>query len=130
VALSYLLSRYFGVVGLAMSASLVAALETITLILILRHRHGHFGGRTILQGSAPMALAGVIMTTAVYLLISRVVPLYASDVGFTTLAPKFLLITAVAGISYLAPCYAMRLPEANFVFTRVRDMMMRSFNLT
>jgi putative peptidoglycan lipid II flippase len=130
LALSFLLSRHYGVVGLAMSASFVAALETTLLMLILRYRYGHFGGRRILRSAMPMALAGVIMASAVYLLIQRVVPLYAIDQGFSTLAPKFLLIVVVAAVSYLVPCYAMRLPETNFVFTRVRDMMMRSFNLT
>ena len=77
-----------------------------------------------------MVVAGVIMASTVYLLISRVIPLYAYDRGFVTLMPKFALICLVALCSYLVPCYLMRLPEVGFFTTRLRDFMMKSFNLT
>jgi putative peptidoglycan lipid II flippase len=130
IALAYLFSRYYGVVGLAMSASLVAALETLTLIAILRRRQGHFGGRQILQGVGPMAAAGLVMATALYLLIRHGVPLLATDHGFFTLMPKFSLIVLVGAVTYLVPCYLLRLEEAKIFLAKIRDVMMRSFNLT
>jgi putative peptidoglycan lipid II flippase len=130
ITLSIILSRHYGVVGLAMSASIVAVLETLTLMVILRIRKGNFGGRRILHGAIPMALSGAFMGGVLYLLIARGLPLYANDRGFVHLAPKFLLILVVAGIAYLGPCYAMRLAEAHLVFRRVRDIMVRSLNLT
>ena len=130
ITLSIILSRHYGVVGLAMSASIVAVLETLTLMVILRIRKGNFGGRRILHGAIPMALSGAFMGGVLYLLIARGLPLYANDRGFVHLAPKFLLILVIAGVAYLGPCYAMHLAEAHLVFRRVRDIMVRSLNLT
>lgn len=130
IALSIVLSRRFGVVGLAMSASIVAAFETILLSAILRVRQGHFGNRRIIQGAVPMLIAGSIMFCATYILISRALPLYAADRGFVTLSPKFAVILLVASTTYLVPCYLMRLPEAHMLLTRLRLLMQRSLNLT
>jgi hypothetical protein len=57
-----------------MSASLVATLETLALIAILRHRQQHFGGAEILRGVVPMAISGLIMAGSLYILISQFVP--------------------------------------------------------
>lgn len=127
---SLVFSRWFGVPGLAMAASLVAALETLALALILRHRYGNFGHRQILNGMIPMLIAGAIMAGALYWLISQFAPLYASDKGFWTLMPKFALIVAVGAVAYLVPCYLLRLNEAKVFLSRVRDIMARSLNLT
>jgi putative peptidoglycan lipid II flippase len=130
IVLSIVLSRRFGVVGLAMSASIVAALETLTLAAILRHRQGNFGESQILRGVIPMIISGVVMTAAIYLLIARFMPLYANDRGFTTLMPKFALIVAVGLVTYLVPCMLLRLSEAKVFLTKIRDIMIRSLNLT
>jgi putative peptidoglycan lipid II flippase len=130
IGLSFLLSRYYGVTGLAMSASIVATLETLTLAAILHHRQGDFGEAIIFRGAMAMTASGVIMFGALYLLIHQVVPLLAADRGFFTLMPKFALILAVSAVSYLVPCFLLRVQEAKHIMTRVRDLMMRSSNLT
>lgn len=130
IALSFMLSRVYGVVGLAMSASIVAVLETVALMLILNIRQGGFGEKAIFHGVWRMAVAAAIMFTTLYLLISQVVPLYADDKGFAVLMPKFLLIVIVALVAYLAPCYFLRLNEAKHIARRSREIMARSLNLT
>lgn len=130
IILSIILSRHYGVVGLAMSASTVAVLETTALAVILRWRYGHFGHRNILRAAIPVSVAGTIMVCATYLLINRVIPLYAADRGFITLMPKFGLIVLVASVSYLVPCYLLKLPEAHMLLERLRLLMLRSLNLT
>jgi putative peptidoglycan lipid II flippase len=130
IGLSFLLSRYYGVIGLAMSASIVAALETLTLAAILRHRYGNFGETDIMRGAAAMTIAGGIMLSVLYLAIHRIVPLLASDHGFFTLMPKFALIIIIGAVTYLVPCYLMHLHEAKHIVGRIRDLMLRSFNLT
>lgn len=130
VGLSVLLSKYYGVSGLAMAASIVAVFETLLLLAILRRRHHNFGEGAIIRGTAPMVVAGVIMVSVVYLLISRVVPLYASDKGFLVLLPKFLLITAAGIVAYVVPCVALKLKEAHELLGRLRDLMARAISLT
>lgn len=130
ILLSFYFSNLYGVVGLAMSASVVAALETVALMAILHFRHGSFGELILLRGVWRMVLAGAFMTVVLYLLISRAFPLYADDIGFITLAPKFAYLTAVATVSYLIPCYLLKLNEAHHLASRARDMLAKSLNLT
>jgi putative peptidoglycan lipid II flippase len=130
IALSFALSRPFGVAGLAMSASLVAALETTVLLIILRRREGNFGEGEIIRGAIPMVLSGLIMTGVLYWTVSRLLPLYAVDHGFMTLAPKFAVIVVIGTAAYLIPCYMLKLKEANVFVTRVKEQMIRSFNIT
>ena len=130
ILLSFYFSRIYGVVGLAMSASLVAALETTSLGVILRLRHGRFGEGQIFRGAWRMMIAGAIMIGIVYPVIAVVLPLYAGDEGFITLVPKFLAIFAVAIVSYLVPCYLLRLNEAKIVAGRTREIIKRSPTLS
>jgi putative peptidoglycan lipid II flippase len=129
VLLSIILAHSYGVVGLALAASIVAVLETITLAAIL-HRRGDFGERRIIRGAIPMVIAGVIMASIVYLFIRHFMPLYASDTGFLTLTPQFVVILVIGILSYLIPCWLMHLSEAKSVVGRLRDLMVKSFNLT
>jgi putative peptidoglycan lipid II flippase len=130
IFLSIILSHRYGVVGLAMSASIVACLETLALGLILRLRFGSFGEKKIFAGAWRMVVAGGIMIGALYPLISQFIPLYANDKGFLTLMPKFLLIVVVGAIAYIIPCYILRLNEAHDIARRTRELMARSLNLT
>ena len=130
IALSYILSRKYGVVGLAIAASIVAFLETVVLMTILHFREGNFGEREIIRGGVVMGGAGVLMAGVLYYLINVYVPLYAADRGFLVLAPKFLLLLASGLGAYLLPCYLLRLKEASAVVTRIRELMVRTINLT
>jgi putative peptidoglycan lipid II flippase len=130
IILSIILARRFGVSGLAMSASFVAALETIVLAGILRHREGNFGERQITIAGLKMLVAGAFMASVTYVLINLFLPLYATDKGFLTLAPKFLAIVAVAAVSYFAPCFLLRITEAKLVTQKMWVLMQRSLGLT
>lgn len=130
IVLSFVLSGRFGVAGLSMAASIVAFLETMILMWILRRRQGDFGEKTIWEGSWRMGLAGAFMAGIIYLTVSRLLPLYAGDRGFATLAPKFLLLLIIGAAAYLMPCYLLKLKEAHSFVGRVKDIMVRSLNLT
>ena len=130
ILLSFILAARFGVVGLAMAASIVAMLETFTLLTLLRRKMGSFGEREVLQGAWRMALAGLIMLGVLYVTVSRFLPLYADDKGFIVLLPKFSVLLFVGIAAYLIPCQLLKLAEANVFVGRVRDIMVRSINLT
>jgi putative peptidoglycan lipid II flippase len=130
IILSFILSRFYGVPGLAMAASFVATLETVTLLIILHRREGDFGEKQIIQGFLPMTVAGAVMTGLTYLTIRVIVPLYAADKGFFTLAPKFMVVLLIGSLAYLIPCYVLRIKEAKIFVSRVRDIMVRSVDLT
>lgn len=130
ILLSFILSRIYGVSGLAMSASIVAFLETLLLLVILRRREGNFGEKEILRGAWRMAVAAAVMSPLLYVATTQLLPLYASDRGFMTLAPKFAVIVAIGLAAYAVPCYLLGLKEARQAATRVKDIMVRSLNLT
>lgn len=129
VGFSLVLSSRYGVVGLAMASSLVAAFETITLLIILKRRQGSFGQREVWRGLAVMFPSALIMASMLYLTVSQVLPLYALDRGLIELAPKFLAIIAIGTTSYLLPCYLLRLKEARTFVGRVQDIILRPINL-
>ncbi len=130
IVLSFALSKQYGVIGLALSASIIAVLETLMLIVLLRVYKGPFGERNIISGALQMLVAGTIMAGTVYILINSYIPLYAHSHGSVALLPKFCLILVVAAITYLVPCYLMRITEAKQFIGWVRDTIIRTIALT
>jgi putative peptidoglycan lipid II flippase len=129
VYLSFTLSHHYGVSGLAMAGSTVDALETITLLAILQLRHIPIGLGRIINGSWRMLAAALVMGAALFELIHYVVPLYASDVGFLVIAPKFGLILGTAVVVYGGVCYLLRLQEGGWFVRRVRELLARPLGL-
>ncbi len=130
IGLSFWLSSKFGVVGLAMAQSLVAAFETVVLITILQRRMGQIGLGEIWRGLYRMIIAGTFMAGVVYVMVSRLFPLYRADVGFAVVGPKFMLIFGVGLAAYLIPCYLLNLREARKGYQVIRDQMLKPLNLT
>jgi putative peptidoglycan lipid II flippase len=129
VGLSLVLSEWYGVIGLAMAQSLIAALETLLLIWILEKRMGQIGLAEIWRGLSRMLIAGGVMATVVYFMV-RALPLYKADAGFFVVGPKFTMIVGVAAIAYLVPCYMLNLREARQIWRKLREQMLRPLNLT
>lgn len=130
IPLCFMLSEWYGVTGLAMAQSLIAAFETIVLLWVLEKRMGQIGLREIWQGLYRILIAGSIMAGVVYILVASVFPLYRADVGFLVVGPKFLVISVVAAVAYLVPCYILDLREARQFWRKLRDQMLRPLNLT
>lgn len=130
VGLSFVLSEWYGVVGLAMAQSIVIALETMVLTSILQRRLGQIGLKEIWRGLYRMLIAGSIMAGAVYLMVSRAMPLYKADVGFAVVGPKFFTIFFVGLLAYMIPCYLLNLREARKVWAKLKEQMLRPINLT
>jgi putative peptidoglycan lipid II flippase len=129
IALSFILARAYGVVGLAMAASFVAVLETLVLMALLRIRRGNFGEMEILRGAALMTVAATLMLAVIIPLVKYVLPLYAGDKGIFILAPKFSIIALAAALSYLAPCHLFGLPESKLFLTRLRGIITKPLSL-
>lgn len=125
IFLSYSLSAQYGVAGLAMSQSLVAASESIILWVLLRGKLPSLGLRSIASGVWRMLLSNAIMASAVYIMVAAILPLYSSDRGILVVGPKFALILVVGGLSYLIPCYAMRLREAKVFVNKLKSQALR-----
>lgn len=129
VMLSYWLSNIYGVEGLAMAQSIVAAGETAALIVILQLRLGQIGLHEVWRGLYRMLIAGSISAGVTYLMVAEIVPLYRADLGFMVVGPKFLVILAVATASYMLPAYLLDLREARQVVAKVAQQMSKPLNL-
>ncbi len=128
IVLSIILAHLYGVIGLAMAASVVAAAETIALIAILRRREGSFGERNLLSGAVPMVLGATIMAAITYFVIKYPVPLFATDKGFMVVGPKFALVFLGAVASYVLSCLVLRVPEVRQLSQRLYVMARKPFN--
>ncbi|HSX41497.1 MAG TPA: murein biosynthesis integral membrane protein MurJ [Candidatus Saccharimonadales bacterium] len=130
IPLSFILSGRYGVVGLAMAQSVVAAIEAVALTIILRGRLGNIGLRLIGHGLSKMLLAGGIMAGVLYVAVSRLLPLYRADIGFPVVAPKFAALCLIAAVAYIIPCYLMHLKEARQGAAKLKEQVLRPLNLT
>ncbi len=129
IVLSIVLARHFGVVGLAMAQSIAAAGETLVLMGILTRRLGNAGQNSIASAAGRMMIANLIMGSVLYIAVARFFPLYAHDIGFSTIAPKFLVIIVAGAAAYLLPAYALDLHEARKFIERIRQVAMRPLEL-
>ena len=120
IILSIVLSKKYGVSGLAAALSLVSMIECALLILLLRFKIGHFGLRNIALAVFRISLASLATAIAMRLMVYYVLPLRAVDQGFSTLAPKFIIISLVGIATYIIFSYLLRISEASYVLKVVK----------
>lgn len=120
VVLSFPLSAKFGVSGLAMALSISVAFEVVVLLFILSRKIGNFGIASIVKMAVKITLASSAMSVVMYLFVRYVFPLNVDDVGFVSLTPKFLIISAAGVIVYMLAGKALRIKEVHTVVSMVR----------
>lgn len=119
IVLAFILTDKMGIVGLAAAQSITALFEVTVLLFELKDKIGSFFTRSTWIAGLKMLIAGLGMSIVNYLFVSRVFPLRAEDVGFFTLAPKFVLIVLVSGIVYIGLSFALKIHEAGPVINSV-----------
>jgi putative peptidoglycan lipid II flippase len=125
IILSLLLSPRYGVVGLAMAQSIVAAIETLILYGLLSRKLPSLGLPRIFDGVYKIGLASTIMGCSIYLANYWLLPLNSLDRGLVVIAPKFLALLAVGTMAYLIPCYLLNLEEAHAFVGRLISYLRR-----
>ena len=120
IALAVLFSMKFGwgPYGLAWAQSIVAVVEVAILFVILHYKtpgifHHHFR-----VAVAKMVLASAIMSVATYITL-QFLQLRADDQGILATFPKFVVITGISFIVYVAVSKRLKLEEANPVVSKV-----------
>ncbi len=116
---SFLLSQKYGVSGLAMALSIAGVYELIILLFLLRKKIGPYGLKSIATMMIKTGLASLAMSIVLYLLVHRFLPLYKTDVGFTSLAPKFTLICLVGLLVYYLCGVVLRVGETKLVVEKI-----------
>lgn len=92
IILSFILSKYMGVGGLAFGTSLSALLTTILLYLSLKKKMGHFGNRIIVNSLIKITFSSCLMG-----IISKLIYFYFMDITNQSIA---LFISVFVGIIF------------------------------
>ncbi len=103
IILSIIFSSRYGVSGLGLALTISTFYELILLMILLTRKIGNYGYKSIIKSGVKLTIASSVMSLWIYVLITKVFPLYASDVGFLTIAPKFAAIS-ISGIMIFFVC--------------------------
>ena len=112
----------YGINGLAMAQSIVAAAEVLILVGVLWRRYPGFITAEFTAAFIKMLSAAGLMSLVTYFLI-RMLPLGARDRGFASLVPKFGLIVVGSLAAYTAICSIFRLQEAEPIISRTKKIL-------
>ncbi|MCA9332382.1 murein biosynthesis integral membrane protein MurJ [Candidatus Saccharibacteria bacterium] len=124
IVLAYFLAKpyNYGIVGLAIAQSIVAAVEVVILsaVMVLRD-HKLLDKDFWIACLKMLSVTGFAVMTA-FLMIS-VLPLQIADKGFITLGMKLSTITGVTALVYLVVSWIFDLDEAKSVFKYIKKLI-------
>lgn len=115
-------SSSLGIFGLAMAQTISAIIEVFILIHFLKkHVESLIDTDMIKQISKMLAIA--LINSVITWIIVKFIPLNASDVGFITIVPKFILTVSISLLSYLLISYFMKVKESVPIIEKVIKFM-------
>lgn len=129
VVLAYRLSHGYGVQGLAIAQSIVAATEVVILSVIMVMRDHKLINKWFLGGVWKIVSVTGFSLVAGYIAISYL-PLGVNDVGPLVLGSKLMAITAIVFVTHLGLSAVFGLEEAFVVLRRVRNFILRPVRVT
>lgn len=116
----------WGVDGLGWAQSIGAVLEIAILLLILQKRSGGAILNRALWRSVSKMLMATLVCGCVAFSMTKFVPLMATDSSLVITIPKFLLISAVSGMTYLLASYFLEIDEAKPIFSYAKKVLFRN----
>jgi putative peptidoglycan lipid II flippase len=123
IYLAYSLSKLYGVEGLALAQSIVAAVEVGILFLIMVIRDHKLLDPDFWRGiMGILSVTGFTVITAYQML--QFLPLAAADRGFITLGTKLAVITATTFLVHIIMSYIFNLSEAKAVINKTRQIIL------
>ena len=108
--------------GLAFAQSIVAVIEVIILLVILRHRTPGIFNRSFAKSTGRMAIASALMGIVTYVMV-LLFQFQNNDLSFFSTFPKFGLITFTSMVVYVLICRKMKLEEADPVIRKVNAIV-------
>lgn len=114
----------YGVAGLALAQSLVAASEVALLAIIMVKRDPKLINRDFWDAILRIiSVSGFTIVTA-YLML-KLLPLQAADRGFVTLGSKLFIIAAATFLTHTALSALFGMAEAKYVLRKLRQLILR-----
>ncbi len=117
--LDWLLIKFMGTPGVALSTSLVAGINIVALVIILRKKIGNLGGRKILISFLKTGLATLVMSGAVFLL-WRFLIKYFNQSNLAVVLLLFLTII-IAGLLYVVVTYFLKMEETKYIARTIKQ---------
>jgi len=124
LAVWFTLGLGMGVQGLAWAAVIVSAVEVSVLFYLMAKRIPGLFDKPFIHAIGRMASAAGFMALVTYASVVFL-PLSSNDQSFFASFPKFLIITVVSFVAYLAFCYLFKLPEVNPVIVRIQKILFK-----
>jgi putative peptidoglycan lipid II flippase len=119
IIFSIILSSRYGVSGLGLALTISTFYELIVLMILLKRKIGNYGYKSIARSALKISIASIAMSAWLYLLINRVIPLYRDDIGFTTIAPKFFVISFSGVVVYFVAAKLLRVHETEKIMQKI-----------
>ena len=119
IIFSIILSSRYGVSGLGLALTISTFYELILLMILLKRKIGNYGYKSIARSALKISIASMAMSAWIYLLINKVTPLYRDDVGFTTIAPKFFVISFSGVVIYFLAAKLLRVHETEKIMQKI-----------
>ncbi len=128
IALNIILAIYFtmvldmGIYGLAWAQSIIAVVEVFILFAIMSIRIPQLFDVSFIKAVTNMIAATALMSIVTYITVT-IFALSATDQSFMTTFPKFSIIVGISLAAYLGICQLLKLPEADLVIMRAKQLI-------
>lgn len=128
VVLAFTLSRHYGVQGLAIAQSIVAATEVMILTMIMLVRDPKLFDQDFVRGVVKIISVTGFSLVAGYIAVSYF-PLGRDDIGPIVLGSKLMIITAAVFVTHLAVSFLFDLDEAKALVNKIRRFIYRPLKI-
>ena len=131
IGLTILLSIWFyvlgwGVDGLGLAQSIGAIVEIIILLYILQKRSKkELLDKAFWRAMLRMTFATIIAGCVAFLM-TKFIPLMATDNSLVITIPKFLVISTISAVAYIVASYFLDLKEAKPIFSYFKKILFRN----
>lgn len=123
LAFSYL---NFGPEGLAHAMSISALFEVVVLLIVENRDMNH----ELLNKSFWIAMGKIlfasVLTGVVSYILTKLMPLRATDISFFAVFPKFCVIVGGSAIVYLATCFLLGVEEVKPVMAKITNALFKN----
>jgi putative peptidoglycan lipid II flippase len=122
LAVWFTMTLHTGPYGLGYAQSIVAVFEVIVLFVVMNRRIKGLFDMQLFHAFGRMALATILTSIVCYIMV-QLFQLQDADNSFIATFPKFVLISAMSGATYLLSSRLLKLREANPILHRVNQLL-------
>ncbi len=116
----------FGPEGLAHAMSVSALFEVVVLLIVEnRDMHHQLLNSTFWKSMGKILLASII-TGIISYIITKLLPLRATDISFFAVFPKFCVIVGGSAVAYITACLILGVEEARPVVNKIAGLLFKN----